>query len=74
MESRANADTRASTAFEPGQMWKTEDGYILITDHADRIVGYRKLRNPEQRTALTHLIRSEALACYLQKTEAVLQK
>ncbi len=73
MQLSVNAEMGAKM-FEAGQLWKTEDGYILITGHADRIVGYRKLRNPQQRVALTHLIRPEALACYLQKTDAVLQK
>lgn len=58
--------------LQPGQLWKTDNGCILITQRGDRIIGYRKLRNPEQRVALTNLIRPEALACYLNEVEAVL--
>lgn len=73
MEPSANPGIGARM-FKAGQLWKTENGYILITVLGDRMVGYKKLRNPNQRVALAHLIRPEALACYLQKTDAVLQQ
>ena len=73
MEERMNVDTRPTTALKPGQLWRTDDGCILITDQGNRIVGYKKLRNPQQQAALTKLIRPEALACYLHTVGAVLE-
>ncbi|HLH54721.1 MAG TPA: hypothetical protein VKY92_14000 [Verrucomicrobiae bacterium] len=60
-------------ALRPGQLWKTDNGCILITHQGNRIIGYRKLRNREQKAALTNLIRPEALACYLNQIGAVLE-
>ena len=67
-----SAETKPLLALLPGQLWKTEDGCILITDRGDRVVSYRKLRHPEQRAALTNLIRPEALASYLSQVGATL--
>jgi hypothetical protein len=73
MEQRAKNETGTAVALHPGQLWKTDNGCILITDRGERIIGYKKLRNPEQRSVLTSLIRPEALACYLNQVGAVLQ-
>ena len=73
MEQRMNAETNPAVALKPGQLWKTDNGCILITDQGKRIIGYRKLQNPDQRAALTNLIRPEALACYLFTVGAVLE-
>jgi hypothetical protein len=73
MEARPNAETKAGTALKAGQLWKTDNGCILITEQDDRIIRYRKLRHPEQRVAITNLIRPEALARYLHQIDAVLQ-
>lgn len=56
----------------PGQLWRIESGYILITDHGKRLVGYKKLRKPNQRAVATNLIRPEALLTYLNEVEAEL--
>ena len=58
--------------FAPGQLWKTETGYILITDQGRRLVSYKKLREPRQRAAVTNLIRPEALISYLADMQAEL--
>lgn len=52
----------ARGSLVPGQLWRTDNGYILITDHGKRLVGYKKLRKPNQRAVATNLIRPEALA------------
>lgn len=65
-----SAETKPLLAVRPGQLWKTEDGCILITDQGDRVVGYKRLRHPNQRAALTNLIRPEALASYLSQVGA----
>ena len=58
--------------FRPGQLWKTETGYILVTDQGRRLVSYKKLREPNQRAAATNLIRPEALVAYLNQVQAEL--
>lgn len=55
-----------------GQLWKIENGYILIIDQGKRLVGYKKLRKPNQRAVATNLIRPEALAAYLKEVGAEL--
>ena len=67
------AETKqALEALSPGQLWKTEDSYILITDHGRRLVGYKKLHKPNQRAVATKLIRPEALVTYLNEVGAEL--
>jgi hypothetical protein len=56
----------------PGQLWRTENGFILITDYGKRLVGYKKLRKPNQRGVATNLIRPEALVTYLTQIGAEL--
>ena len=68
-----HADTNQGQALRPGQLWKTDNGCILIMNQGDRIIGYRKLKNRDQRAALTNLIRPEALVCYLNQVGAVLE-
>jgi hypothetical protein len=63
---------QALEALLPGQLWKTENSYILITDHGRRLVGYKKLRKPNQRGVATNLIRPEALVTYLSEVGAQL--
>ena len=58
--------------LEVGQLWKTDNGFILITDHGKRLVGYKKLRNPKQRGVATHLIRPDALVRHLDQVGAEL--
>ena len=63
---------QALEALSPGQLWKSENSYILITDHGKRLVGYKKLRKPNQRGVATNLIRPEALVTYLSQVGAEL--
>jgi hypothetical protein len=53
MKQNTSAETQPVVAFCTGQLWRTEDGCILITEQGEKIIGYRKLRNPQQRAALT---------------------
>lgn len=73
MEHNMSAEKKPGVALRPGQLWKTEDGCILITERGERIIGYRKLRNQQQRAALTNLIRPEAMVSYLNQIGAVLE-
>ena len=73
MTQNISAETNPFVALKAGQLWRTEDGCILITEWGDRIIGYRKLRNSQQRAAITNLIRPEALVCYLNQIGAVLE-
>jgi len=68
-----SAEPKPVVALRAGQLWRTEDGCILITEQGEKIIGYRKLRDPQQRAALTNLIRPEALVCYLNQIGAVLE-
>jgi hypothetical protein len=63
---------QALESLVPGQLWKAENAYILITDHGKRLVGYKKLRRPNQRAVATNLIRPEALVKYLSQVGAEL--
>jgi hypothetical protein len=59
-------------ALEPGQLWKFEEGFILICEHGKRLVAYKRLKSPSQRAAATNLICPEALANYLNTVRAEL--
>ncbi|HZR20549.1 MAG TPA: hypothetical protein VFE51_24925 [Verrucomicrobiae bacterium] len=73
MQEMVSAEAKhAVVALSPGQIWKTDQGCILITSHGERVVAYKKLRNPDQRAAVTNLIRPEALVSYLCQVGAEL--
>lgn len=75
MHETIDAEARSTAvALSPGQLWRTDNGCILITDYGKRLVAYKKLRNPNQRTAVTNLIRSEALVSYLHQIGAELEE
>jgi hypothetical protein len=63
---------QALEALLPGQLWKTDNCYILIIDHGKRLVGYKKMRKPSQRAVATNLIRPDALVTYLNEVGAEL--
>lgn len=56
----------------PGQLWRIENEFILITNQGKRFVGYKKLRKPNQRAVASQLIRPEALLAYLNEAGAEL--
>ena len=58
--------------LEPGQLWKIEHGYLYIVEVGKRLVHYKTLRVPTQRTAVTRLIGIGALLRYLTHTEGQL--
>jgi hypothetical protein len=72
MEQNISADANRGLVLSPGQLWKTDNGCILITNQGERLIAYRKLRSPEQPAALTNLIRPEAMVHYLNQVGAVL--
>ncbi len=66
------ADTDLRHDLRPGQLWKVEHGYVYIVELGKRLIHYKMLRHPELRTALTQMIRIEALVNYLRQTDAQL--
>jgi hypothetical protein len=72
MEQNINNEANRGLDLRPGQLWKTDNGCILITNQGERIIAYRKLKNPGQQAALTNLIRPEAMVHYLSQVGAVL--
>ncbi len=58
--------------LEAGQLWKLEHGYIYIVELGKRLILYKMLRQPEQRAALTQMIRIEALMNFFVQNEAEL--
>ena len=58
--------------LEAGQLWKLEHGYIYIVELGKRLILYKMLRQPEQRAALTQMIRIEALLNFFVQNEAEL--
>ena len=57
--------------LEAGQLWKIEHGYVYIVELGKRLIGYKMLREPNQR-AVTRMIGIEALLNYLSQSEAEL--
>lgn len=58
--------------LEAGQLWKLEHGYVYIVELGKRLILYKMLRQPEQRAALTQMIRIEALLNFFLQNEAEL--
>ena len=58
--------------LQPGQLWKIEHGYLYIVEVGKRLVHYKTLRAPSQRSAVTRLIGIGPLLRYLMQTEGEL--
>jgi hypothetical protein len=67
-----SADTDQLHQLREGQLWKVEHGFIFIVELGRRLVHYKMLRRPGVRTAVTQMIRIEALLNYLCQSEAQL--
>ena len=63
---------KAPRGLAPGQVWKLDHAYLYIVQFEKLLVHYRMLREPEQRTALTRLIRMDALTNFLRLNDAEL--
>ena len=63
---------RQFPGFAKGQVWKADGSYLQIIDQGKRHIQYKLMREPNQAAAITRLIKTEALAVYLNATEAVL--
>ena len=61
-----------SRPLEAGQLWRLEHGYVYIVELGKRLIHYKMLRNPNQRTVVTQLIGIEALLRFLNQSEAIL--
>ena len=72
MSERNSQEKNCVQSLEAGQLWKTEDAHVYIVELGKRIIQYKLLRKPDPRTAVTQMIRIEALANYLRQTEAQL--
>jgi len=58
--------------FAKGQVWKADDSYFQIVDQGKRHIHYKLMKEPNQPVAITRLIKTEALAVYLNATDATL--
>jgi len=58
--------------FAKGQLWKADNSYFQIVDQGKRHVHYKLMKEPNQSAAITRLIKTEALAVYLNATDATL--
>ena len=65
-------DTERLHHLREGQLWKIEHGYVYIVELGKRLIHYKMLRHPDIRTAVTQMIRIEALLNYLMQSEAQL--
>jgi hypothetical protein len=63
-------ETKTSHPLESGQLWKLEHGYLHIVELGKRLIHYKLLRQPDQRAAITRLIRVEALLAFLSQNGA----
>jgi hypothetical protein len=62
-------DTGRKQPLQPGQLWQLEQGYVEVVEVGKRLVHYKTLRQPDQRTAVTRMIGVEALLKYLTHCE-----
>ncbi len=67
-----SSDTDRLHHLRPGQLWKVEQGYVYIVELGKRVILYKMLRHPSVVTAVTQMIRIEALLNYLRQSEAQL--
>ena len=65
-------ETICAHPLASGQLWKLEHGYVYIVELGKRLIHYRMLRQPEQKTAVTRMIGIESLLKYLRQCEAQL--
>jgi hypothetical protein len=55
-----------------GQLWKTDNGYIQIWHIGKRLIGYKMMKQPGQKTVRTQATGIGTLKTYLKDNPAVL--
>ena len=65
-------ELNSSSPLQAWQLWRLEHGYVYIVELGKRLIHYKMLRNPNQRTVVTQLIGIEALLRFLNQSEAIL--
>jgi hypothetical protein len=61
-----------SPEFLKGQVWKTDGGYVVISDVGKMLVHYRLGSRPEIRTYLARITTKEEVHAYLERNGGVL--
>jgi len=64
--------TKALSALEKGQLWKTEKGYIRIWHIGKRLIEYKMMREPGMKAVKTRTTTIDTLTEYLKVHKAVL--
>lgn len=68
---RRKLTTQFST-LEKGQIWKSGETYVLISDTGKRLVHYKMAKNLTQRGLLRHLASIETVQAFLKSNRAKL--
>ena len=69
---RGPANSPPITALEKGQIWKTGETYVLITDAGKRLVHYKLTKKLLQRGLRKHLASMTTVQAFLKSNRAEL--
>ncbi len=69
---RRSADSTQLTTLEKGQIWKTGETYVQISDTGKRLVHYKMAKTLHQRGLRQHLASIETVQAYLNSSHAEL--
>ena len=67
-----SANSTQLTTLEKGQIWKTGETYVLITDAGKRLVDYKMAKKLHQRGLRRHLASIETVQSFLKTNRAEL--
>ena len=69
---RRSANSTQLTTLEKGQIWKTGETYVQITDAGKRLVHYRMAKTLQQRGLRSHMASIETVQAFLKSNRAEL--
>ena len=69
---RVSAYSPEITTLEKGQIWKTGETYVQITDAGKRLVHYRMAKTLQQRGLRSHMASIETVQAFLKSNRAEL--
>lgn len=72
LEKGNGEDAKSSMDLRAGQLWKLNDGYLSIVRLDDRSAFYKLLKAPDQKSAFTRLMSTEAFLEHLSHNCACL--
>jgi hypothetical protein len=68
----SNTGETSVAALAKGQLWRLNQGFVYVVEPGERVVRYRLLKSPDQRSAATRLLAIRKMESWLKEQSAEL--